>query len=203
MNLLQADIKLKKLNLPYLTTREVSAYLGISTVYASLVLKRLLTAGCISKLARGRWIFKKSIDPFLLPEYLTEPSPSYVSFHSALYHHQIISQIPGIVYAASLARTKRYTTETCDISVHHLDPTFFFGFEVVGQSQIKMAIPEKAVIDYLYLFSAKSKLFRSLPEVELPKDFNVKLCYQIIKKISSKGRRTMVLKLFNKMIAAL
>jgi hypothetical protein len=90
----------------------------------------------------------------------------------------------------SLARTKLYTTPFGNISIHHLQPDFFFDFETVNQ--IKMASPEKALIDTLYLTPAKSNLFKSLPELELPKSFNLKKTQEIIKKIPSQRIRSLV-----------
>ena len=55
-----------------------------------------------------------------------------------------------------------------------------------------MATPEKALLDFFYLMSAKSLWFKSLPEVELPKSFNAKKAFDMIKAIPSKSRRTLV-----------
>ncbi|MFO7695137.1 MAG: hypothetical protein R6V57_18790, partial [Vicinamibacterales bacterium] len=51
-------------------------------------------------------------------------------------------------------------------SVHHVAPSFFFGYEDIGQTGVLMASPEKALVDFLYLAPARSMLFRALPELE-------------------------------------
>jgi predicted transcriptional regulator of viral defense system len=150
MNLLEADTRLKDFGYPCVTTRDVAAFLSISTVYASNLLKRLDRAGRVVRLGRGRWLVGETIDPFVIPEALTNPSPSYISLQSALYHHGMVSQIPAVVYAVSLARTNRYKNQIGEFFVHHVKPEFFFGFELLGRFMIKMASPEKALIDYLY-----------------------------------------------------
>jgi hypothetical protein len=139
---------------------------------------------------RGRWATTTQIDPLILPEYLTLPFPSYVSLQTALFFHGMISQIPHIIYAASLARTKQYVTPFATISIHHIQADFFFGFEMADQ--IKIATPEKALIDTFYLTAARSRLFKKLPEIELPNTFDFKKADAIIKKIKSRRTRALV-----------
>ena len=80
-----------------------------------------------------------------------------------------------------------------NFSVHHIHPSFFLGFEPVGTQKIKMAIPEKALLDFLYLYPAKSKLFHALPEIELPPDFSLKTAQELIRHLDS-GRQRISLK---------
>jgi len=194
MKLINAQQKLLELNQPVLETRDVAACLKVTTTHASHILIRLANAKIFLKLCKGKWATTKKLDPFILPEYLTAPFPSYISLQSALYYHGMISQIPAVVYAVSLARTRKYKTPLGTISVHHLNPDFFFGFDVIPKTQIKIATPEKALLDIFYLFPTRSLLFRALPEIELPKNFNTRKILEWIKKISSKQRSTIVKK---------
>jgi predicted transcriptional regulator of viral defense system len=194
MNLLEADTKLKNFGYPCIATREVAALLNISTVYASNVLRRLDQAGRVIRLGRGRWLIGERINPFAIPEALTTPSPTYISLPSALYHHGMVSQIPVVVYAISLVRTKRYQNRVSTFSIHHVEPDFFFpdfffGYELLGNSLIKMATPEKALIDCLYLSIGRSRQFGSFPEIELPSSFSQKKAAEIIDRIPSRTRR--------------
>jgi len=190
MRLIDAEQILLTLNQPVLQTRDVSACLNIPHAQASKILERLVKAGRFVRLMRGKWATTTQIDPLILPEYLTAPFPSYVSLQSALFFHGMISQIPHTIYAVSLARTRQYSTKFGTISIHHLQPDFFFGFEIIGQ--VKMATPEKALIDVLYLTPAKSKLFKSLPEIEFPASFNRKKAEAIINQIKSSRIKTLV-----------
>lgn len=209
MNLLEADTLLRRFGYPTAATRDVAAFLNISTAYASNLLRRLAKVGRAVRLGRGRWIIGAKgehnlqsgsiIDPFAIPEALTNPFPAYISLQSALYHHGIISQIPAVVYAVSLARTHRYKNQLGDFSIHHLEPDLFFGFELLAKSMIKMATPEKALIDYLYLSLGRSRQFRALPEIELPKSFSKRKATQIIKKIPLRSKRTAVLNRFDEL----
>src|SRR5690606_37828292 len=114
-------------------TNDAGAQLGVTRPYASQILKRLASAGHVVHLSRGRWAFP-NIKRFALPEALTRPSPSYVSFHSALFHHGLIEQIPQVVYAATLAPTRRVATPLGVVSLHQLAPEMFGGYEYDDRS---------------------------------------------------------------------
>ena len=59
----------------------------------------------------------------------------------------------------------------------------------------------KALLDFLYLGPAKSKLFSSLPELELPQKFSIKTAEQMLQSIEFKERRTLVEKTFKHLTA--
>lgn len=192
MNLLEAKGKLLALKIDILQTNDVAAALNISIEHASQVLRRLSKAGFFIPLARGKWACHKNINPYELPEYLTGPVPSYISVQSALYYHGMISQIPATIYAVSIARTRKYKTPLGHISIHHIQPSFFFGFEVLPGSFAKMATAEKALLDFFYLSTARSHLFSALPELELPQNFKKKEALKMIEKIESSKIRVRV-----------
>ena len=144
------------------------------------------------RLRRGVWALPNRVDPLALPEYLTAPFPAYVSLQSALYLHGMISQMPAVTYAVTLARTRRFTTPLGTVSLHHVQPSFFFGFEDAGRSGGRLATPEKALVDFLYLTPARSRLFRALPELEWPKRFSVSAARGVVERIEPVRRRTLV-----------
>jgi predicted transcriptional regulator of viral defense system len=200
MRLTDVLASLKKLNIPVFRTADVIAYLNIEKDHASKLLVRLQDSGHIIRIKRGLWVFPEGLDPLILPEYLTAPFPSYISMQSALYYHGMISQIPTVTYAVSLARTHIFKTLLGIFSIHHVAPSFFFGYEQVGKYGVKMATPEKALLDFLYMGPAKSKLFRSLPELELPKKFNFRNVHRMIQQINSPRRRTLVERRFQELM---
>jgi predicted transcriptional regulator of viral defense system len=187
------------MDIPVFQTSDAAAYLGIGNAHASKLLARLAASGHLFRLGRGRWGFKDRIEPFALPEYLTAPFPSYVSLQSALYHHGMISQISAVIYAVSIARTRKYVTALGTVSVHHIDPSFFFGYQPAGKGPAKIATPEKALIDFLYLSPARTRLFRALPELEFPKGFKVNEARKIIRRIRAVRRRNHVSRLFEQL----
>jgi len=196
MRLVDVHAKLLRMGAPVFQTSDAAAYLGIANSHASKLMARLAGAGHLARLGRGRWGFKDRIELLALPEYLTSPYPSYVSLQSALYYQGMVSQIPSVLYAVSPARTKTYGTALGRVSVHHIDPTFFFGYQPAAKGDGKIATPEKALIDFLYLSPARTHLFRALPELEIPTGFKVSEARKIIRRIRSIRRRNHVSRLF-------
>lgn len=200
MKLIDAERELKSLDQPVLQTTDVAAKLRLSRAYASKVMSRLAESGFAIQLNRGKWVIADRIERLLMPEYFTAPSPSYISLQTALFHHGMISQIPEVIYAVTTAKTRRHETPVGVYSLHHMEPEFFFGFDVIGSYGIKMAIPEKALLDVCYLSPARSGIFRSLPELELPKSFSIKKAREVIHSIQSKSRRTVVSQKFDEFL---
>ncbi|HVY53320.1 MAG TPA: hypothetical protein VHA13_02255 [Gammaproteobacteria bacterium] len=198
MQLIEARERLLRLKQPVIQTSDASACLNLPYAQASKILARLEHVGQFVRLMRGKWATTRELDPLILPEYLTLPYPSYVSLQTALFYHGMISQIPHTIYAVSLARTRVYRTPIGSFSIHHLQPSFFFGFETIGQ--IKMATPEKALIDLLYFSPANSRLFKKQPELDLTKSFNIKKAKNIITKIPSQRTKTLVQQRFQTLI---
>ena len=196
MRLIEAQAKLLAMGQPVFTTADASACLGITRAHASKVLERASRAEQIVRLRHALWGVRERVQALALPPYLTAPFPSYVSLQSALYYHGMINQIPSVTYAVSLARTRRFETRLGAVSVHHAAPSFFFGFDPVGDGGARMATPEKALLDVLYLSPAKTRLFRILPELELPRGFRVKEARRMIRRIESPRRRALVGRLF-------
>jgi predicted transcriptional regulator of viral defense system len=192
MKLTTALADIKKSKQIVLRTADVMALLDVDKSNASKLLSRLAEPGHVARVKRGLWIIAEGLDPLVLPRYLTSPFPSYVSLQSALFHHGMISQIPRITYCVSLARTRRYSTPLGVISVHHVAPTFFFGFQEVGQHRVAMAVPEKALLDFFYFAPAKSRLFAALPELDLPQSFSMQKATEMIGAVSSQARRSLL-----------
>ncbi len=201
MKLIDVYTQLRSLNLDVIKTHDVAALLKVNIAHASKLLERLAKTGQLIRVARGMFAFP-DIDPLILTEYLTSPFPSYISLQSALYYHGMISQIPNNIYVASLARAHLYKTSFGSFSVHHINPDFFFGYQQL-ENNIKIATPEKALIDILYFRSAKSKLFASLPELELTKKFKIKAAQEIIRRIPSPRKKTFVDNSFQELLGSL
>lgn len=192
MRAVDAYAELRRFGKPVLTTEDAAVRLRVSISAASRMLGKLAGKGLVHALRRGLWAMQADIDPLVLPEYLTAPLPAYVSLQTALYHHGMIEQIPRVVYAASLARTRRVVTSIATFSVHRLVPEFFGGYDTDLKTGIKIATPEKALLDVLYLAAARSRLFARLPELEVPRKFDLNKCRRWIERIPAAYRRTMV-----------
>jgi predicted transcriptional regulator of viral defense system len=181
---------LKRLGVPALDTADAATALGLTTAAASQTLTRLANAGLVRSVRHGTWWLEDVLDPLRLPEYLTAPLPAYVSLQTALHRHGLIEQIPEVVYAVSLARTQKVKTKVGAFSIHHVAPEVFGGFEETERGA-KLATAEKALFDFAYLSSGRSRLFTSLPELELPRSFKRKALGRWLAKIPTERSRTL------------
>lgn len=192
MNAASALAHLRRLGKQVVTTNDVALALRLERSAATQTLKRLAAEGLLRKIRHGLWAVDPALDPLLLPEHLTAPFPSYVSFQSALYLRGMVSQVPQVIYAASLAQTRRVKTSLGAFSIHRLAPTFFGGYETLPESGVRLATPEKALLDTLYLGPARSRMFAQLPEIEIPRDFDRRKAQEWIARIPEGPRRTSV-----------
>ena len=76
--------------------------------------------------------------------------------------------------------------------VRRLAPTFFGGYETLQESGVRLATPEKALIDTLYLGPTRSRMFAHLPEIEISKGFDRRKAQEWIARIPVGPRRTSV-----------
>jgi predicted transcriptional regulator of viral defense system len=191
---------LRRLGVPALDTADAAAALGLSTAAASQTLARLARVGLIRSVRHGTWWLQDTLDPLRLPEYLTAPLPSYVSLQTALHRRGLIEQIPEVVYAVSLARAARLKTKVGTFSIHRVAPEVFGGFEETERG-VKLATAEKALFDFAYLSSGRSRLFTRLPELELPRGFRRKELARWLAKIPSERSRTLTVRKLDALLA--
>jgi predicted transcriptional regulator of viral defense system len=192
MNAASALAQLRALRKRVVTTNDVTLALRVERSAATQTLKRLAAEGLLKKIRHGLWAVDLALDPLLLPEHLTAPFPSYVSFQSALYLRGMVNQIPDVIYVASLAQARRVKTTLGVFSIHRLAPTFFGGYDTLKDSGVRLAVPEKALMDTLYLGPARSRLFAELPEVEIPRGFDKRKALEWVARIPAGPRRTSV-----------
>ena len=189
MNQIEALQRLRTLATPVVETRDVAALLQATTSNATTILRRLAQRGMITHLARGRWLMNEKLDRLALPELISAPYPAYVSLQSALFHHRLIEQIPSVLYVVTPARPRRLRTPMGTISFHRMPPALFKGFELASHSDAKIAIPEKALFDLLYLAPGRSRVFSTLPELTIPKRFQWQRLKEYTQLVNSSGRR--------------
>jgi predicted transcriptional regulator of viral defense system len=191
MRATEAYARLQRLSRPVLTTREAAVAWGTTLANATRTLTRLAKSGLVVRIRQGIWqMGREPADPTFVLPVLTNPFPSYVSGWSALSRHGMIEQIPRAVFAVSLDRPKTVDTELGKFQIHHLHPDLFGGFE--GETGIRAGIarPEKALFDTVYLFSVRQGKV-TLPELELPEDFDNNELRRWIEAIPSGRLQTM------------
>lgn len=191
MSMLEALRVLRTRALPFVETSDAAVLLKTTGSHASKILGRLEASEQLLSLKRGLWCFPDRAHVLQLPQALTAPLPCYISLQSALYRHGMISQIPQVVYAVSPARTRRWNTPLGVVSIHHIDPEWFMGYELL-KDNIPMAVPEKALLDALYLSPTRNRLFQVLPELEWPPTFDIAKARAMIEAIPSARHRVIV-----------
>ena len=201
MNAPEALGRLRSLRVPAATTADAAAVLGISGQAASHTLRRLAKAGLVTPVRKGIWALGDRPDPLALSDYVTAPYPAYVSLQTALYRHGMIEQIPEMIFLVSLARSARVRTPLGAFSVHHVQPAFFGGFDSLADSGIKLASPEKALVDLLYLSPTRGRLFAALPELELPRGFRPAEARRWVRRIPSRRLKTIVARRLDEVLA--
>jgi predicted transcriptional regulator of viral defense system len=170
MSSVDAYAALLELGVPVVETADAAARLQQSPSAAAKTMSRLARAGLVTRVRHGTWWLRAPVDPYRLPPYLTAPLESYLSLHTALHLRGLIGQVPEVYYVVSLARTQRVATSAGTFSIHHVAPEVFGGYEET-QSGVRLATAEKALFDVAYLSAGRSRLFTSLPELSLPRDF--------------------------------
>ena len=133
----------------------------------------LLWKDDFSRFNLSRWVKEGRIirlrqNLYTFPEILTRSehllffsgrmySPSYISLHYALHYYEIIPEEVVQITAISTKKTKEFDTPYGCFSYHNVKPQLMFGFELrecmaVPGYRVPFALPEKAVLDLLYLY---------------------------------------------------
>jgi hypothetical protein len=161
--------------MPAFTTRDYAMLEGIGRSAAS---KRLATRerrGELQRLTRGVWVVSKhpALSRFGCVPLLLGKEDGYVSLLSALHLHGALSQIPATVQVATTGHSRRLETPLGRFEFFKFDPRMTqSGVEWKDAPMpFRLASPEKALLDVLYLATRRGRRFARLPELERPDDF--------------------------------
>ncbi len=195
MNASEAISRLRRLELPVVSTADAAAALAQTAFAASKTLGRLAASGVIQQIRHGLFWIDGEPQPYACAPFLTAPFDSYVSLHSALYLHGMIDQVPAVIYVVSQGRSQRVRTTVGTFSVHRVEPAVFGGCHEAlapgSQRPVSLATREKALFDVAYLSAGRSRLFASLPELSLGRGFRVGEVKRWVRRISSARARTL------------
>lgn len=143
----------------------------------------------IQKVRRGYYCFRyiKKNELFLYQAANKIYSPSYISLESALSYYSFIPEGVFITSSISTRNTANYDTIIGEFSYKHVKPELFFGYRLIQGSvtMIKIAEPEKVLLDYLYLnkpsslYEIKEMRFNSI-QIRETIDFSKLKIYQKI-----------------------
>ena len=116
----------------------------------------------IQKIRREYYCFeeRKKNENFLFFAANKIYSPSYVSMESALAFYNFIPEGVFLTTSISTRNTAKYNTSVGDFTFNHIKNLLFFGYRLLKNDNltIKIAEPEKVILDYLYLKKINSKV---------------------------------------------
>ena len=113
--------------------------------------------GYIKKLSRLSYIFSdrniNEAENNFIANKLFEPS--YISLESALRYYNLIPEVVFLTTSVTTRKTKLLKTPIGDFQYRKVKEKLFFGYRIINAGQIayKIADPEKALLDFLYLRS--------------------------------------------------
>ena len=108
--------------------------------------------GYIRKISKGHYLFSDvEVDESILFRAANKLyHPSYISLETALAYHQLIPEIPYGITSATTRRTYRFDTSLTHFTYRTVSKRLFFGYLVLPGG-IKVAVLEKAMLDFFYL----------------------------------------------------
>lgn len=120
-------------------------------------LDRWVKSGRVVQLRRGVYAVSppyrtESPHPFLVANHLRKPS--YVSLQSALSHYGVIPESVPVTTSITMSRPEELQTPLGRFLFRHVKKSVFFGYSQTEISQglpVFLALPEKALLDLLYL----------------------------------------------------
>jgi predicted transcriptional regulator of viral defense system len=149
------EFKQKTAELPYFETKELRLILGADFTHATLVnLKNWINKGHLIMLRRGLYVISetaKKADPMAFATKIYQPS--YVSMEMALGFYGIIPEAVFTITSVTTRKTKEFKTPQGNFSYQKIKKEAFGGYETKkqGKFSFNLALPEKAVVDFLYL----------------------------------------------------
>ncbi|MDR0724938.1 MAG: hypothetical protein LBF59_02880 [Prevotellaceae bacterium] len=110
----------------------------------------------IVKLRQGFYAFRECIVKPNFAMYLSNfiYKPSYISLHSALAFYGMIPEAVTQIIAVSSLKTAEFENDFALFIYKKIKPELMFGYlqKPFGERVIRLATPEKALLDLLYLY---------------------------------------------------
>ncbi|OGC51944.1 hypothetical protein A2982_03780 [candidate division WWE3 bacterium RIFCSPLOWO2_01_FULL_39_13] len=166
------DLRHKAQLIPIFSINDVLKWFPEETEnQVSVQLSRFVSSNQLSQLRNGLYLLTEYQinNPFLMANAIRDPS--YISLETALNYYGLIPDIPSAVTSVTIRKTKTYETPFSKFIYRSIKPDLFFGFEFIRPNPdnnmgYNLALPEKALLDYLQL----NPHINSLKELRLRKD---------------------------------
>jgi predicted transcriptional regulator of viral defense system len=151
------------------------------------------------------YIFRLKQGYFAFSEYLSKPdyafyfankmySPSYISLQSALAFYGMIPESVVQITSVTSRKTANFTNQMGEFSYKTIKLDLMFGYNlksIPGGKTMKLATPEKAILDLLYLYpfynSEQDFLDLRIDEDFLLSEFNSKLLEDFCQTVNKKA----------------
>ena len=159
-------------------------------------LTRWLASGYIVQLKNGLYAFKEwtALPGTDLIAANLMYRPSYVSLYSALSHYGMIPEFIAHTTSVTTLKTASFSNEMGNFDYRHIKPDLFWGYHMIdstNQRKILIALPEKALLDLLYLTpSLKSEddmLQLRLDEDYMKSDFDLEQAQKFLGRFNSQA----------------
>lgn len=111
-------------------------------------LSRFEQRGKITRLKRGTYWLGEG-DPDILKLANTLYEPSYISLEFALNFYGVMPDVPAVVTSVTTIKPLKINTDFGNFSYSKLKRDLYFGETIV--KDIRIATPEKALLDFLYI----------------------------------------------------
>lgn len=151
-------LKLQNIQKNYFGYEDIAIAFGISLPAARVSANRYVRQGLLIRIKRNIYILKESWKNlnqnklFNLANIIQ--TPSYISLLSALSYYELSTQIQqNFIESIAIKRTKQVTIENTIFNYSLINKNIYSGF--VKQDDFFIALPEKAFLDALYLYSLK------------------------------------------------
>lgn len=124
--------------------------------YDPNIFQRWTKQGKVKKVRNGVYratdvVMRSEWDHYLIANKLQYPS--YISLHSAFHFYNLIPEYVYHPTSVSTKKTQTYDFQNICYTFQQLKPELFFGYQVFSWRgvQIRIALLEKAIIDFAYL----------------------------------------------------
>ncbi len=158
MTALTIQQKLAEKGFGLFTTADFRRTLGLSRPSAYKALERYAKQGAVVRLRNGLYYLPWN-RPITLVIANVLYRPSYISYETALSHHNLIPESVYSVTSATPRRTKEFEAGGLGYIYHSIKRGAFTGYRgyKIGEATAMMADPEKALCDYLFLVFLKKR----------------------------------------------
>jgi predicted transcriptional regulator of viral defense system len=148
----------------FFTTKDLASIFDIdSSRTLENIIVNLLDSKILTQLEKGKYfITNKKPGEFEIAQFVY--SPSYISLESALNLYGILSQFPFEITSISLKKTTTKELIGKTFTYSQIKKSLFTGY--IKKDNYLIALPEKALFDYLYLISKAVKTDTYLGEMD-------------------------------------